>query len=228
MSDRHEKAAKGDDSLLSGLRIMYPEALYPTLTQDFIRLAVPIYFDIGGLLDPFLHDTGSSHFITTDQHMYGRCQFGKVQGFFGCRISGSNDSYFLAAEEKPVTYGTGADPIAIQALFALQAQPFGGGAGGDDDRIGFHQFFVIDPDLERTGGKVHFGGQSIADICPHAGSLLFKMYHHFRALDAIGVSGIVLYLGGDGQLATRLNTLIKDWFHISPGSIDGCCISCGT
>src|SRR5258708_1298535 len=71
MADRHEKATEGYGRLFPCLRIMDPEAFHPALSQYFICLAVPIYFDIGSLLNPLLHDTGSPHFITTDQHVYG-------------------------------------------------------------------------------------------------------------------------------------------------------------
>ncbi len=115
------------------------------------------------------------HLVAADKHMYIGSQFGQVQRFFGGGVSCTDDGDFLAPEKEPIAYRTGADPIAIQSLFAFQAQPFCRGAGGDDDGIGPDQLFFVDPDLKRTDGKIHFGGQPITYISSHlAGRLFFQ------------------------------------------------------
>ena len=153
--------------------------------------------------------------------MHGRTELGEIEGFFGSSIPRPDNGHFFITEEKAVAYCTGADAISVQPLFALQSQPFGAGAGSDNDGIGLDEFILIDPHLVRGDGKIDPGRQAIADIGAHAGGLFFKMHHHLRPLNAVGVTGIVLYLRRDRQLTTRLYPLVKHGFEVGPRSIDG-------
>ena len=72
-----------------------------------------------------------------------------------------------------------------------------------------------------SGGEIDPGCEAIPDICAHAGGLLFKMHHHLRTLDAIGITGIIFDFGRDGELSAGLDALVKDGFKVCPGGIDG-------
>src|SRR5688572_24777476 len=57
--------------------------------------------------------------------------------------------------------------------------------------------------------------------------LLLHLLHEPGSLDHVGKSRIVLDVGGDGELAARLDALNQDRVEHRPRCIDGCCVSGG-
>ena len=89
-------------------------------------------------------------------------------------------------------------------LLARNAQPFGLGAGGDDQRIAG----VLVPEspfsAERPDIEIDFGDDVVDDLGADMLGLLQHLLHQPRPLDRIGEAGIVLDVGGDHQLAALL------------------------
>src|ERR1700761_7464488 len=124
MTDRHKESADGYYLFFAGLVIENAKPIHPALSQYLVGLAIPVNFYIRRLLHTLLHDARGPHLVAADQHMYIGSQFRQIQRFFGRSISRPHDGDFLPTEKESIAYCTGADPIAIQPLFALQAQPF--------------------------------------------------------------------------------------------------------
>ena len=106
--------------------ILYPDTFDLFRSQDFLGYGIPVNFYVFCILYPILHDLGSSHFISTNEHVYLWAEFGQIACFLRCSISATNNSNFFPLEEKAITNRTGRDAFIHQFLLRLHTQPFCG------------------------------------------------------------------------------------------------------
>ena len=101
-----------------------------------------------------------------------------------------------------------------QTQLAFEAQPFGRGAGVDDHAVGvdFGFLVVAHPHLVHGAAEVHLGHPTVAHVGVKPLGLVLQVLHHLRAVDAGGVAGEVVHLGGFGQLTAGLLALYKTGF----------------
>jgi hypothetical protein len=127
---------------------------------------------------------------------------------------------FAAPEEEAVAGGAGRDARAAEFVLARQVEPACLRAGADAERVG-------DIDIARIGSADERPLRQVArddDVGDELGAdmlcLLRHLLHQPRALDHIREAGIVLDIGGDHELATRLQPLDQDRVEIGACGID--------
>ena len=120
------------------------------------------------------------------------------------RVAAADDDHVLAAIEEAVAGGAGRNAKALKCCSLGDAQPFGLGAGGDDQRIGGVFGAAIGLQPERPHVEVDLGDDVVDDLGADMLGLLQHLLHQPRTLDRVGEARIVLDIGGDHQLAALL------------------------
>src|SRR5688500_9623631 len=106
MANSHEETGDSYFGFLTGLIIFYSHPGYGILTEHFISFTVIIYCDIRRVKHAVLHNFGSTHIISSYNHMYSCAELGQVNSLFTGRVSRTDNCYFLIAIEEPVAYRT--------------------------------------------------------------------------------------------------------------------------
>jgi hypothetical protein len=97
---------------------------------------VPDHLDLGMGEQAVLQDLLGAELVTAVNHGDGLGEVGQEQGFLDGGVAAADHHDLLAAIEEAVAGGAGRDAEALILSLGGQAQPFGLGAGGDDDRLG--------------------------------------------------------------------------------------------
>ena len=112
-------------------------------------------------------------------------------------------------------------PEALVLGLALQTEPLGLGAGRDDHRLGQHLGPAIQRQAERPLRQVGLDHDVLDDLGPDVLGLGAHLLHQPRALDHVREAGIVLDIGGDGQLAAGLQAGDDDGAQHGARGVDG-------
>ena len=147
-------------------------------------------------------------------------EIGQEQRFLDSGVAAADHDDFLVAVEEAVAGGAGRDAEAAEFLLGGKIEPLGLSAGGDDQRLGKIDLagFAFEP--ERTCRQVDLGDMVIDDAGADMLGLLLHLLHEPGALDDIGEAGIILDIGGDGQLAAGLDALDHDRLQHGARGID--------
>ena len=137
-----------------------------------------------------------------DRDMAG--QMRQIERLLDGRIATADHHHILAAIEEAVAGGAGGDAEPLEDLFARDAHPLGLGAGGNDQSIAGVDGSRIAGEAEGTRAQIRFDDYVVDDLGADMLGLLQHLLHQPGALDRIGEAGIVLDLGGDGELAALL------------------------
>ena len=137
--------ADGDEDTLDsnlrqsiGLDVTHPnagDAQRVLSAQDLIQDAVPYGFDLVVLEKAVLEDFFRAQLVAAVHQIHMAGEIGQKQGFLDRRVAAADDGHRFFAEEKSVAGGAGRDPETGEFLLAVQAQPAGAGAGGDNQGI---------------------------------------------------------------------------------------------
>lgn len=111
-------------------------------------------------------------------------------------------------------------------------QPAGVCAGGDDERIGgVHGGIVravrtLDPQLVGARRQINAGDGLGDDFGAEAHGLGAHVVHELAAVDAVGETGVVLDVGGGGELAagssaTGHHSFIENGMELGAAEVDG-------
>jgi hypothetical protein len=150
---------------------------------------------------------------------------GQVKRLFHGGIAAADHGDLLAAIEKAIAGGTGADALAHESLLGGQTQVLGGGAGGDNQGvagigIGTHQ-------LERALVQVRLVDMVENNFGIKPLGVLLHLDHQVGTLEIVGATRPVFHFGGGGQLAALLHAGDNDGFEVGAGGIDGSRVACG-
>ncbi len=146
---------------------------------------------------------------------------GEVERFLDRGVAAADHRDLLAAVEEAVAGRAGRGALALHMLFGRQAEPFGLGAGGDDQRVGMIFGAAVALQHERAARQVDLG-----DMVPHhlGADMLglgLHLLHQPGALDDVAEAGIIFDVGGGGQLAAGLDALDDDRRKAGARGIDG-------
>ena len=146
---------------------------------------------------------------------------GHVERFLDRGIAAADHDHLLAAVEEAVAGRAGGDPLPLQQLLGRQVQPARLRAGRDHERVAEIE---VPPSPIRRNGRC--GKVDLDDMVPHhlradMLGLLLHLLHQPGALDDVGEAGIILDVGGDGELPAGLDALDDDRRHAGAGGIDG-------
>lgn len=107
-----------------------------------------------------------------------------------------------------------------EGLLGGQAEPAGGGSGGDDERAGAHDV-LADGELEGRLADVGRGEVAHGDLGAEAGGLLLHVLDELGTLNALGPAGEVFDEGCDGELAAGLVAFEDEGLEVGTGGVDG-------
>ena len=182
---------------------------------------VPDDFDLFVGEQALLQDFLGAQAVTAVDQIDLAGEVGQKQGLLDRRIAAADDRHFLAAIEEAVAGGAGGYAEALEFHFAFQPQPFGLGAGADDQDIAAIFPAAVAAEAEGTGGKIRLHDGVGNDIGADLAGLFLHLFHQPRSLNRFGETGIILDLGGDGELPARLHTVNQPRFQRGAGGIDG-------
>ena len=149
-------------------------------------------------------DRFSAEFVTAMNHGYLAGDVSQIERFFDGRIAATHNSDFLIAVKEAIAGRAGRNTIARQRLFARNAKPPRLRAGGDHHGFGHEHIAAIGVAAEGALAEIDLcddimdhGGADMLGLGPH-------LIHQPGALHGLGEAGVVLDIGGDGQLPARL------------------------
>ena len=126
---------------------------------------------------------------------------GEVHRLFHRRVAAADDHDVLAAEERAVAHRAGADAPALERVLALEPEPLGLRARGDDERLGGVLVVVVaGPDAEGALRQVHLVHVLGDDLGPLVRRLLAERLHQLGPGDLLGEAGVVLDVVRDHEL----------------------------
>ena len=125
---------------------------------------------------------------------------GEVQRLLHGGVAAADHADFLVAVKETVAGGAGRHALAHEGFFRGQAQVFGRGARGDDERVTGIDAAVA-RERERTLAEIDLVDVVEDDLCLEALGVLQEALHQRRALHAVHVGGPVVHLGGGGELS---------------------------
>ena len=105
--------------------------------------------------------------------------------------------------------------------FAGDAEPLRRRARSDDQSLGLNLVPLFGPDGERSFAQVNLVDERDEELGAEAPGLLLELLHQLRALNALGEAGVVLDLGGDGELAAGLRAVDDERVEFGARRVDG-------
>ena len=111
--------------------------------------------------------------------------------------------------------------MAGEQLLRGNVEPFGGRASGDDRGLREHLVAAVAFDVERPPRQVDLRDHAVDDHRPESLGLRTEQLHHLRPQHAFGKAGVVLDVGGDRQLAARLQPREQQRLEIRARRVDG-------
>ena len=190
------------------------------IAQHLLHHRVPDEGHLGVGLGPLLHDLGGAQLVAAVDQRDLAPEPGEVDRLLQRRVAAADHGDLLAPEEEPVAGGAGRDAVTHQAALRLQAEVLGRGAGGDDDGAGAMLLPRVVHQPEGPPGEVGFHDPPLKAARAEALGLLAEEVHQLRTLDAVGEAGVVLHLGGDGQLSAGLDAFEDQGIEVRPRGVD--------
>src|ERR687898_1826222 len=135
------------------------------------------------------------------------------------RVPATDDHDLAVAVERAVAGRAVRDTASLQRNLGLQPELPRAGAGRDDHRASL-VLVVADPDAEGTLGEVDLGHVVGDELRPELLGLPAELHHHLRAEDPLGVSGVVLDVARDHELAAPLEALDHEGLQVGTGGIE--------
>src|SRR5947209_7575586 len=135
---------------------------------------------------------------------------GHVQRFLDRGVAAADHRDLLAAIEETVAGGARRRSPALHMLLRGQAEPPRLGAGGNHQRVGEIVGAIVAGQTEGPARQVH-GSDVVPD---HLGAdmlgLGLHLLHQPGTLDDVAEAGVILDIGGGGELAARTDPLNED------------------
>lgn len=153
---------------------------------------------------------------------------GEIKRLFHGGIAAAHHDHILVAIEETIAGGTGGNAEALEMLLALDAEPLGLGAGGDDQRVGGPYLARIGLHDERANAGFNFGHQVTDDFRADMRRLLQHLVHQPRALDRVCKARVILDIGGDHQLTALFHAGDQHWLQHCARRVDRRRVACGT
>ena len=145
---------------------------------------------------------------------------GQVQGFFHRGVAAADHGHVLILVEKTIAGGAGRYAATLEGFFRGDAQIFGSGAGGNNQRVtGVFAGVAHQPEraLRQVGSmdmvKHGFGIETLG--------MRLQARHQIRAHQAVRITGPVVHFGSGHQLATHLHAGDDHGLEVGAGGIHG-------
>jgi hypothetical protein len=147
-------------------------------------------------------------------------EIGEEQRLLDRGVAAADHHHFLIAVEEAVTGRASRHAITLELLLRRQIEPACLGTGGDDQAVGEIGISGIAGEPEWPAAEFNLGDGVGDDLGADVLGLGLHLFHQPRALDDVGKTGVVLHVGGDGELAAGLDALDQDWLQHGARSID--------
>ena len=169
---------------------------------------------------PLLQDALGAEMIAAMHDGHARREIGEEQRFLDRGVTAADHDDVLSAIEEAVARRAGRDAAAHKCLLGRQAEPSRLRAGREHHGFGEIHRAGIQRQPERPLRAVERGHDVGDDLRADMRRLLLHLLHQPGALDDVGETRIVLDVGGDGELAARLDALDQHRFEHCACRID--------
>src|ERR1044071_3903005 len=187
--------------------------------DDFVDGAVVAELDFRIRQCALLHDLRRAQRLAAMDDRDPRGELREERRLLHRRVAAADDGDLLAAEEKSVARRAVRDAEALQLFLRRQSELHGRGAGGDDQRVALEDV-LIGGDLERMVAEVDALDLLHLEDGAEALGLLAHEVHQLRPEDSFGEAGVVLDVGGDGELPARLHSFEDERSEVGAGEVD--------
>jgi hypothetical protein len=173
------------------------------VAQDFVDGVIPREADLAGAFQrkqPILQNFFAFQFIATMHQGDVRGDVRQIQCLLDGGVAAAHHRHRLAAIEKSIAGGAGRDALAAVLLLGRQAQVFGRGARGDDQRVA-GVFAVVAEQAERPLSQVDPVDGVELDLGIEALGMAAHTVHQGGSLEMFDVAGPVVDIRGGHQLS---------------------------
>ena len=183
--------------------------------------AVPADMDVRMPEQPILQDLLGTQRITAVDQGHVVAVVGHVERFLDRGVAAADHHHFLAPVEEAVAGRAGAHALALHMLLGRDIEPARLGAGRDHQGIAKIDGAAVALEPERPLGEVHLRNMVPFHLRADMLGLLLHLLHQPGPLDDVGEAGVILDIGGDGELAAGLDALDNDRREAGAGGVDG-------
>src|ERR1700737_2078732 len=148
--------------------------------------------------------------IAPVHHRHPGSEIGQKQRFLDRGIAAADHDHFLVSIEEAIAGGAGGYAIALEFLLGRQVEPARLRAGGHDYTFCEINVARIADQFEWPPTELDLRYVVVNDLGADVLGLGLHLLHQPGALDNAGEAGIVLDIGGDGELAAGLGPLDND------------------
>ena len=181
---------------------------------------LPQDLNIWGFHGTFLHHFRSPENVSSHDHINLPAKTGKVNRLFKGSIPTTNNRNILFPIKKSVAGCTSRNARACILLFIWDSQILGCCSCGNNNCLCFNYFLFIYCDQVFRTRKIGGCCKAPTDICSKPYGLFFKVFHHFRTSNPIGIARKIFNFGSRGQLSSWLQTLVHNWIKVGTRSIN--------
>jgi len=175
--------------------------------------------DLRVLLCPFEHDLGSAKAAAAMNKRYLGGKASEERRLFHSGVATAHHHDFLSGKEKAITGCARGNTMADELLLVGQAQPPGGSAAGDDQRLRM-DLMLAKMEQERTLAQISTCEVSHAIFRAETLRLLAHVLDELRTHDSLGKAGEVFYQRREGELAAGFVAFYYQRFQIGPGRVE--------
>ena len=221
MADRHKRSVGWLDRNRASHRVFERHPGQPGRAADkMIDRLVPQHLDMRIGKQPVFEDFLAAQRIAAVNQRHVLRMVGHVECFFDRSVAAADHHHFLAAVEEPVAGRAGRNALARQLQLARHAEPLGLRAGGNHQRFALIDVAAIADGAERPAIQIDRNDRIPQHPRANVLGLGLHFRHQPRPLNHIAEAGVVLDVGGDGQLAAGLQALHHDWLQPRARAID--------
>ncbi len=190
------------------------------LARHFLQHRIPEHGNLWILEQPILQDLLRAETVAPVRDRHAGSEIGEEQRLLDRGIAPADHQHLLAAIEEAVAGGAGGNAVALEFLLGRQLQPTRLSAGRDDHAVCEVVVAGLAVEPERPLREIDLAHVVADELGPDMLGLLLHLLHQPGALDDVGEAGIVLDIGGDGELAAGLDALNQDRLQHGAGGID--------
>src|SRR5262245_47950598 len=223
MADGDEYAVRRALAARAGFDVAQNDAFHlqwVLLAQNLFEHGVPDHGNFRILEQTVLQNLFGAERIAPVHDRDARSEIGEEQRLLDRGIAAADHQHVIAPIEEAIAGGASGYAIALEFLLGRQVEPARLGTGRNNHAVGEVVIAGIAIDSERAPAEIGSAHMVGNELGPDMLGLPLHLLHQPGALDDVGEAGIILDIGGDGELSAGLDALDQNRLQHGAGGID--------